>query len=49
MKEMNHKLLMLSTMVDEYSQHFYRKLDYRDIGSFMLLNEPLEIILVKEI
>ena len=49
MKEKNYELLMLSTMADEYSQHFYRKLDYRDAGSFILPSESLEIILVKEL
>jgi len=34
---------------NEQAQHFYRKLGYRDAGSLLLDEEPLEIIFVKDI
>ncbi|MGX4601814.1 GNAT family N-acetyltransferase [Faecalimicrobium sp. JNUCC 81] len=49
--EMNikgYKMVMTSTLANEDSQHFYRKLLYKDSGSLLLKNEPLEIIFVKE-
>ncbi|WP_278281130.1 hypothetical protein [Clostridium sp. N3C] len=38
---------MTSTMSNEEAQHFYRKFDYKDAGSLLLDNEPLEIIFTK--
>ncbi len=32
MSEQGYKFLLTSTQADEYSQHFYRKLGYRDLG-----------------
>jgi Acetyltransferases len=49
MKSRRYDLLMTSTMSSETPQHFYRKLGYRDAGSLLLPNEPLEIIFIKEI
>lgn len=49
MKSLKYKKLMTSTMSSENAQHFYRKLGYKDIGSLLLPNEPLEIIFLKEI
>lgn len=40
-------MVMTSTLSDESAQHFYRKLDYRDIGGFILPGEPLELMLAK--
>lgn len=42
-----HKFVMTSTQSNEQAQHFYRKLNYCDIGGFIMPNEPLEIMLFK--
>lgn len=42
-----HQLLMTSTMANEAAQHFFRKLGYKDVGGFVLPNEPLELIMIK--
>jgi N-acetylglutamate synthase-like GNAT family acetyltransferase len=49
MKSLGYKLLMTSTLANENSQHFYRKLNYKDAGSLLLPDEPLEIIFIKEV
>ncbi|MFM9278753.1 GNAT family N-acetyltransferase [Paenibacillus jiagnxiensis] len=49
MKSNGYKLVMTSTQANEEAQHFYRKLGYRDAGCLLLENEPLEIILTKEL
>ena len=49
MKQCGHRLVLTSTQADEDAQHFYRKLGYKDIGGFVLPNEPLEIILLKSL
>lgn len=49
MREEGHNLVMTSTLSNEHAQHFYRKLDYHDIGGFIMPKEPLEVILIKEI
>jgi ribosomal protein S18 acetylase RimI-like enzyme len=47
MKDSGYKLLMTSTLSNEQAQHFYRKLGYKDSGSLLLEDEPLEIIFTK--
>ncbi|MCM1328907.1 MAG: GNAT family N-acetyltransferase [Ruminococcus sp.] len=42
-----HKTLMTSAQANEYSQHFYRKLGYRDLGGFTPFGEEYEIIFGK--
>ncbi|MBM7833174.1 GNAT family N-acetyltransferase [Clostridium sardiniense] len=49
MKNKDYKLVMTSTLSNENSQHFYRKLGYKDAGSLLLEDEPLEIIFTKKI
>ncbi len=49
MKNKGYKLLMTSTLSNEQAQHFYRKLGYKDSGSILLENEPLEIIFTKNV
>ncbi len=49
MKKKDYELLMTSTQSNEEAQHFYRKLGYKDAGSLLLPNEPLEIIFIKTI
>ncbi len=44
-----YKLALTSTLSNEDAQHFYRKRGYKDCGSLILPNEPLEIILLKEL
>lgn len=47
MSEQGYKILLTSTQADEYAQHFYRKLGYRDLGGFVPFGEEYEIILGK--
>ena len=49
MKNKGYELVMTSTLSNEQAQHFYRKLRYKDAGSLLLENEPLEIIFTKRI
>lgn len=49
MKQKGFELLMTSTQSDESAQHFYRRLGYRDAGSLLPEQEPLEIIFTKKI
>lgn len=42
-------LVLTSTLSNEQAQHFYRKRGYKDCGSLILPQEPLEIILMKEL
>ncbi len=49
MKNRGYKKVMTSTQANEDAQHFYRLLGYRDCGSLILPNEPLEIIFIKEL
>ncbi|OAB38639.1 GNAT family acetyltransferase [Paenibacillus macquariensis subsp. defensor] len=49
MSERGFKTVMTSTQSNEGAQHFYRKLGYRDIGCLLQENEPLEVILSKQI
>ncbi len=51
MRRRGYGLVMTSTQSDEEAQHFYRKLGYRDCGSFILpfpgYEQPAELILAK--
>lgn len=49
MKLKDYRQIMTSTLANEGAQNFYRKLNYQDIGGFVLDNEPLEIILKKDL
>ncbi len=49
MKHNGYDLIMTSTLSNENAQHFYRKLGYKDAGSLLLENEPLEILFTKKI
>ena len=53
MKAAGHGMVMLSTQVDEDSQHFYRKLLYKDSGGFVVdipgYEQPMEMIMVKSL
>ena len=47
MKQMGYKNVLTSTQSNEEAQHFYRKLDYKEIGGFKYFNDPYEIIFQK--
>lgn len=49
MKSKGYELVMTSSLSNEQAQHFYRKLGYKDSGSLLLDDEPLEIIFTKSI
>lgn len=53
MKLQGYGMLLTSTQVDEDSQHFYRKLGYKDCGCFVIdipeYTQPMEMFLVKSI
>jgi ribosomal protein S18 acetylase RimI-like enzyme len=49
MKNNGYKLVMTSTQANEEAQHFYRKLGYRDAGCLLVENQPMEIILIKQL
>ena len=42
MRELGYKMVMTSTQVNEYAQHFYRKLGYVERGGIFLDNTPFE-------
>ena len=47
--EKGHVTVMTSTQANETSQHFYRKLGYRDLGGFTPFGEEYEIIMGKQL
>ena len=49
MASKGYKFVLTSTQSNEEAQFFYRKIGYIDSGSLLLPNEPLEIILYKNI
>jgi len=49
MRQKGNKNVLTSTLSNEEAQHFYRKLGYKEIGGFKLLEEPFEIIFYKKI
>ncbi len=49
MKLLGFDQVMTSTLSNESSQNFYRKLGYRDVGSLLLSGEATEIIMLKQI
>ena len=49
MRQKGNKNVLTSTLSNEEAQHFYRKLGYKEIGGFKLLEEPFEIIFHKKI
>lgn len=49
MRQIHHHSVMTSTAQNEYAQHFYEKLGYKAVGSFMPKDGPLEIIFQKDL
>jgi len=51
MRSQGHKMIMISTQVDEDGQHFYRKLGYKDMGAIVIdippYQQPLEMFMGK--
>lgn len=49
MAKSGYNKVMTSSQANESAQHFYRKLGYRDAGSFFPFSNDLEIIFTKEL
>ena len=49
MAQQGYRIVMTSTLASEQAQHFYRALGYRDAGSLLLEEEPLEILFTKRL
>ena len=53
MKSQGYDFVLTSTQVDETTQHFYRKLGYKDCGGFIIdipnYEQPMEMFLIKAI
>lgn len=49
MAKLGYDKVMTSSQANESAQHFYRKLGYRDAGSFFPFCNDLEIIFTKEL
>ena len=49
MRESGHEMVMTSTLSNERAQHLYRRLGYRDCGSLLMPDEPLEILFSKRL
>lgn len=53
MQEQGYGMLLTSTQVDETSQHFYRKLGYKDCACFVIdipeYAQPMEMFMIKAI
>ena len=47
MKQKGYKNVLTSTQSNEEAQHFYRKMEYKEIGGFKYFNDPYEIIFQK--
>lgn len=51
MRSQGHKMIMVSTQVNEDGQHFYRKLGYKDMGAIVIdippYEQPLEMFMGK--
>jgi GNAT superfamily N-acetyltransferase len=53
MRKSGYEMVMTSTMVEETSQHFYRKLNYKDCGclikNFYPIAETMEMFMMKQL
>ena len=49
MRESGYEMVMTSTLSNERAQHLYRRLGYRDCGSLLMPEEPLEILFSKRL
>lgn len=48
-RRLDRGIILASTQADEEAQHFYRRIGFKDIGGFVLENEPLEIVMSLDI
>lgn len=53
MKSQGYGMILVSTQVDEASQHFYRKMGYKDCGGLVIdipeYTQPMEMFMIKAI
>ena len=49
MRKRGFKNVLTSTLSNEEAQHFYRKIGYKEIGGFLYLEDPLEIMFHKKL
>ena len=53
MRTRGHGMVLTSTQVDEDTQHFYRRLGYKDCGGLSLdlpvYEQPMELFMVKQL
>ena len=49
MRKQGYERVMTSSQSDEYGQHFYTKMGYRAVGSFLLEGDVLEILFEKRL
>lgn len=49
MKDRGYNYVLTSTQSNELGQFFYRKNKYKDVGSLILPNQPLEIMFYKNL
>ena len=49
MRVSGHEMVMTSTLSNERAQHLYRRLGYKDCGSLLMPEEPLEILFCKRL
>jgi len=49
MRESGHEMVMTSSLSNERAQHLYRRLGYKDCGSLLMPEEPLEILFSKRL
>ena len=49
MLESGYEMVMTSSLSNERAQHLYRRLGYKDCGSMLMPDEPLEILFSKSL
>lgn len=49
MRKSKYKCVMISTSSVEDAQYFYQKLGYQEIGGFHYLDDPYEILFLKQL
>jgi ribosomal protein S18 acetylase RimI-like enzyme len=49
MRASGHGMVMTSSLSNERAQHLYRRLGYKDCGSLLMPEEPLEIVFSKRL
>ena len=49
MRGSGYEMVMTSSLSNERAQHLYRRLGYKDCGSLLMPEEPLEILFLKRL